>query len=105
MSPRRVKGPCLDCQVDTLAMPGSRRGWYLSEYYMVHDQVWAQAGMAALGGYLCVGCLSARLGRHLDRRDLTDARVNRPNGGDTPRMYSLKHAAAIARFIRGEPGW
>lgn len=103
---RRLKAPCRDCRVDTLDMPGNSGGDYLSEYYMVHDDVWAQAGMASDGGWLCIGCLQRRLARHLTGRDLTGCQLNRPGyGNDTPRLAALKLAAALARFIRGEPGW
>jgi hypothetical protein len=47
------------------------------EWYMVHDHVWAQAGTCDRGGYLCIGCLETRLGRHLAGDDFTDAPVNR----------------------------
>jgi hypothetical protein len=101
---RRVRARCHDCHLDTLDMPGGGP-YHLNEYYMVHDHVWAAAGMSEDGGFLCVGCLSRRLGRHLDSRDLTAAACNRPDAGDTPRMYALKLAAALARFRAGEPGW
>lgn len=51
---RRPKACCHDCRVDTLDMPG-RSDYYLTEYYMVHDDVWAKAGMTTLGRFLCVG--------------------------------------------------
>jgi hypothetical protein len=55
--------------VDTFA-----RG--VDEYYMVHREVWAAAGMLPRGGMLCVGCLEARLGRRLTAADFTSAPVN-----------------------------
>jgi len=46
---------------------------------MVHDEVWAKAGMAARG-FLCLGCLDERLAaaghRHLRLADFTKAPVN-----------------------------
>lgn len=42
---------CKDCGFDTMAG---------NEYYMVKDEVWAAAGMTR--GFLCVGCLEARVG-------------------------------------------
>jgi hypothetical protein len=42
---------------------------------MVRDSVWQAAGMTARG-YLCIGCLEARLGRQLHRRDFTAVPVN-----------------------------
>ncbi len=36
---------------------------------MVHDHVWHAAGMADADGFLCIGCLEARLGRTLIAAD------------------------------------
>jgi hypothetical protein len=36
---------------------------------MVRNAIWKAAGMAPDGGYLCIGCLEARLGRKLSARD------------------------------------
>ena len=44
---------CVDCGVNTHDA---------DEYYMVHDELWAAAGMEPAGGMLCVGCLEQRLG-------------------------------------------
>jgi hypothetical protein len=51
--------PYADCGRDTI-------GVEYVEYYMVHDHVWAAAGMAddADSEFLCTGCLERRLGRH-----------------------------------------
>jgi hypothetical protein len=62
---------------------------------MVHDHVWAEAGMplselAGDGLYLCVGCLEERLGRVLTRADFTDAPINEPDPWDTPRLADRK---------------
>jgi hypothetical protein len=96
---RRVRARCRDCRVDTLDMPGA-----YSEYYMVHDHVWAQAGMTPLGGFLCLACLSRRLGRPLSGRDLWAGGCNDPDiGAPTPRMYALKLAAALGEFTRSQP--
>ena len=48
---------------------------------MVHDSVWADAGMPPMsenedGDYLCIGCLEIRLGRRLTPHDFADAGVN-----------------------------
>ncbi len=101
MTHRRHKARCRDCRVDTFDMPGNS-DYYLTEYYMVHDDVWAVAGMTTLGGFLCVGCLQTRLGRPLTGDDLTDCEPNQPGGCDTPRLHALKVAAEIARFRRAE---
>src|SRR5262245_22609735 len=97
---RRVRARCRDCRVDTLDMPGGT-DYYLTEYYMVHDDVWAAAGMSTFKGYLCVGCLQARLDRVLTGDDLTDAGCNLPGvGNNTPVLHALKVAAEVARFRR-----
>jgi hypothetical protein len=58
--------PCSDCGALTLsAEPGARNEWYA-----VTDEVWAAAGLGS--GYLCVGCLEARLGRRLRPEDFKD---------------------------------
>lgn len=40
-----------------------------SEVYTVLDKVWKAAGMAPMGGCLCIGCLEKRLGRRLKPKD------------------------------------
>jgi hypothetical protein len=65
-----VTAPCHDCGTDTLSLePGVE-----TEFYMVHKHVWK----AARGprGYLCIGCIEARLGRQLHRGDFTTAPLN-----------------------------
>jgi hypothetical protein len=81
--------PCADCGRDTIGV----------EYYIIHDHLWAAAGMAPDGGFLCVGCLERRLGRPLTGADFPPhIPVNWPdawwNADDTPRMRALKVAAA-----------
>jgi hypothetical protein len=81
-------------------MPGGE-GNHLSEYYMVHGDVWARAGMARLDGLLCLGCLQARLGHPLAGDDLSDCPLNQLGGcNDTPALHALKVAAEVARFRR-----
>lgn len=58
---------CVDCAADTAE---------LDEYYMVHDHVWAQAGMGCHDGMLCIGCIESRLGRTLVADDFKDVIVN-----------------------------
>jgi hypothetical protein len=57
--------------VDTLplAPPGP------AEFYMVHDRIW-QAARGPRHGYLCIGCLEARLGRQLHCRDFKAVPLN-----------------------------
>ena len=40
-----------------------------TEIYIVHNKVWADAGMEGYGGCLCIGCLEARLRRKLRPKD------------------------------------
>lgn len=83
--------PCDDCGVDTTPEPPA--GW---EYYMVHDPVWAAAGMPVpddpegfVGeGILCIGCLEKRLGRKLTPDDFTGAPVNWPSVMMSARLFS-----------------
>jgi hypothetical protein len=59
--------PCKDCGVNTLPATNEHGGTPKGccECYMVHDELWAEAGMKYDGGSLCVGCLEQRLGREL----------------------------------------
>jgi hypothetical protein len=61
---------CKDCGIDTSPLG-------LDEYYMVHNEVWAQSGMDGLGGMLCLLCLEARLGRDLEVSDLMNIPMNK----------------------------
>lgn len=58
---------CVDCGVNI---------GEIAEYYMVHDHIWAEAGMTSNGGMLCIGCLESRLDRDLTPSDFTDALLN-----------------------------
>ncbi|TXS34747.1 hypothetical protein EAO72_40835 [Streptomyces sp. or43] len=70
---------CQDCRADLQE---------LAEWYMVHDQVWAQASTCERGGHLCIGCLETRIGRQLAGGDFTGAPVNRSErwGRRSPRF-------------------
>jgi hypothetical protein len=87
------RSPCRDCGHDTTPRrPREYDDEYLAnysgqwEFYAVNDHVWRAAGMPAddptkrygqrSGGFLCIGCLEARLGRILTRQDFSDARIN-----------------------------
>src|SRR5262249_31316161 len=67
---------CADCGVDTTPCTG-RRGcrhtgrW---EYYVVRNEIWRAVGME--DGFLCIGCLEARLRRRLTRRDFPRYPIN-----------------------------
>jgi len=65
----REPSPCEDCGIDTQPPLAPH------EYYMVHDEVWSQAGMPP-EGFLCIGCLELRLGRRLSPSDFTSAPCN-----------------------------
>jgi hypothetical protein len=83
---------CADCGTDTAPCTGKRgcrhKGRW--EYYAVHDAIWAEAGMKENGGYLCIGCLEARLGRTLTPADFkTGALISDPyHPWHTPRLAS-----------------
>lgn len=88
--------PCSDCDTDTTPADGP------SEWYMVHAELWAQAGMGAgWGECLCIGCLERRLGRMLTSADFTDARVNRVGyGQDEHYAYTERTPRLLLRLIR-----
>lgn len=85
---------CADCGKTVAADTGD------VENYIVHDHVWAEAGMKSFrGGCLCVSCIESRLGRPLTGDDLPlgDVLVNYPGQQrDTPRMHQLKSDAVAA---------
>ena len=88
---------CRDCFV--VLLPDTPPGLEDWQQYMVHDDVWAAAGMRPNGGWLCVPCLQTRLGRPLSGDDLTAAPINDPDRyDDTPVLAALKVAAEVARF-------
>jgi hypothetical protein len=62
---------CHDCDDDVVC---------LREWFMVHDDVWTQTGLAPRGGMLCVGCCEDRLGRRLTPADFTDC-LGDPSSG------------------------
>ncbi|URM90389.1 hypothetical protein LUW75_10730 [Streptomyces sp. MRC013] len=59
---------CADCGTDST-----------NERYMVHDHVWAAAGMCPFG-FLCIGCLEVRLGRSLNAADFLNVPLNHAPG-------------------------
>ena len=88
---------CVDCGVNTApaiwcgrevepALPGS--------WVWVKDKVWAAAGMRELDGSLCVGCIEARLGRRLRRKDFDFTRSENQVHATwiTPRLTSRRGA-------------
>lgn len=83
----RFHRDCVDCGAEVIADTGQ------VENYIVHDAVWAAAGMDS--GYLCLACLEHRLGRLLTGADFPiDIPLNFPGcQRDTPRMRQLKSEA------------
>lgn len=61
---------CLDCDVCVYS---------INEYYMVNDDVWAEAGMKQpdYSGQLCISCLEVRLNRELRSYDFSDFPINK----------------------------
>jgi hypothetical protein len=88
---------CADGGVDTLPT-----GWrHRAEYYTVHDEIWAAAGMP-FEGFLCIGCLESRLGRTLTRADFDDAPVNDLRMSDMPRYAWTYRTPRLISRLRGE---
>lgn len=85
---------CIDCNTETNPVgPGQR-----SEMYMVHDDVWAAAGMEPNGGCLCVGCLEKRLGRRLWSGDFRDVPLNDLTNTDGERAFSWRTPRLVNRM-------
>ncbi len=96
MSHDDLSSPCADCGVETLPVDDRRTEWYA-----VTDEVWAAAGMA--DGYLCIGCLEARIGRPLTAADFADAPLNDLARADLMRYaWSWRTPRLVARLSRGE---
>lgn len=64
-----VEFDCEDCGINTSALG-------IDEYYMVHDEVWAQTGLGGDDGMLCLVCIEARIGRNLEASDFTNIKMN-----------------------------
>jgi hypothetical protein len=82
---------CIDCGIDTCPCSGKHGYRHVGrwEHYMVKDALWKRAGLTPDAGYLCIGCLEARLGRELRPSDFKDVILNRPgNPWHTPRLAS-----------------
>lgn len=112
---RQTRHRCADCRIEVTPETrhsGPRPGrwepipghWH---WYMVHDDVWAEAGMKVEAwhenggwvggsGYLCVPCLERRLGRPLTINDLLPAGVNEPSDLDYPPLRHLEEQLATA---------
>jgi hypothetical protein len=64
---------CYDCDC---------AAWAMGEDYMVHDELWPLEH----DGFLCIGCLEARIGRRLVPTDFTDAPANAETAGSSERL-------------------
>ena len=84
---------CVDCGTDTNPTNGQR-----SEFYMVHDEVWAAAGIEPNGGCLCVGCLEKRLGRKLWSGDFRDVPINDLTNQDGEKAFSWRTPRLVNRM-------
>jgi hypothetical protein len=101
-----VRSRCADCEVGTFT---------IGEWYMVCDEVWAQAWADrlkpwhALDGQqiLCIGCLEKRIGRTLMASDFTDAQVNNPNDETiSDRLYDrLTATSGTVNGLDGLVAW
>ncbi|TDZ94547.1 hypothetical protein CCUG60885_03048 [Mycobacteroides salmoniphilum] len=68
---------CLGCGLDMSTV---------DEYYMLKNNVWAQAN-PDIDGHLCIACVEERLGRTLTAADFTDSPINTSTGKrSTPRL-------------------
>lgn len=78
---------CVDCGKST----------FQTEYYMVHNHLWAAAGMERDNGMLCILCLESRLGRMLVEADFTSAPVNY--------MFFVKNAERFPNGVTTYDEW
>lgn len=86
---------CADCGTDTCPSEMGLR----AEAYMVHDEVWAAAGMGPKGGHLCIGCIENRLGRRLAATDFrTDVPLNDLSIVDGRYAWSWRTPRLISRL-------
>jgi hypothetical protein len=88
--------PCADCGIELMPnAPFGIRDWHR---YMVHDHVWAAAGMTPLGGWLCIGCIEDRLRWPLAAADFPPLPLNDLDADkDFDRLAELKRQAAKHR--------
>lgn len=79
---------CADCGADSS-----------NERYMVHDHVWATAGMCPFG-LLCIGCIEKRLRRRLVAADFLDVGLNHDPGYQRSARLIDRLAATIPATFR-----
>jgi DNA protecting protein DprA len=77
---------CDACDTDTV-----------DEWFMVHDEVWAAAGLGEHEAVLCVGCLETRLGRELRPRDFAALPINAPVATDSDRLLDRMGYVKVIR--------
>lgn len=61
---------CLYCGENTM---------HINEYYMIHDDLWAEVTAAAGTngkGMVCIGCVEGQLGRNVTVADFKDVPLN-----------------------------
>jgi adenosine deaminase len=61
---------CIDCSINTDE---------IHELYMIHDDLWKDAGVSPEGGMLCIQCLEVRLNRRLHAGDFMNLSINKKN--------------------------
>ena len=60
-----------------------------AEVYTVREKVWAEAGMQAMAGCLCIGCLEKRMGRQLRSKEFQRGQPLNATPG-TPRLLKRR---------------
>lgn len=92
--------PCSICGVDT-----NPSGEGFAEFYMVHDELWAQAtaqaGMEDGPRFLCILCIEGCLGRPLMPEDFKpDVKLNdlSINPETSTKAYAFRSQRLIARL-------
>ena len=81
---------CVDCDTETVPWAGP------IETYQVHDRLWKEAGMAPLGGRLCVGCIERRLGRRLVRSDFTRYSLRNAHMRESDRLRARQQGDGVS---------
>lgn len=84
---RGGRGRCMDCGQGTLG-----------EDYMVHRSLWTKYVGDRAQGFLCIGCLEARMGRELWSGDFIHWPIN--NVDEHPRTDRLRDR--LTREVQGE---
>lgn len=79
----QLASPCADCERDTHA-------WHDQEMYMVVDALWEAYGAGE--GFVCIGCLEARMGRELRAEDFQDVKLHQD---ERPRSERLSNRLSL----------